>query len=137
MNADTPAPTPSPDEPPARDGRLVHIVTADRATRELLSEWLVSAGYRVGSGDAVQPTAAAAALAIVDVPFTRHGATELLRQVSAHHPGVPILALSATFFPNVKCVGDCARALGVAGVLPKPVARDALLAAVRALLVTE
>ena len=41
------------------------------------------------------------------------------------------LRLSPTLFSNVSCGGNCARALGVDGVLPKPVARDALIAAIR------
>lgn len=137
MTTKTPAATASPRETPPRDCSLVRIVSADRATRELLSEWLGAAGYRVTSDDAPQAANDPDALAIVDVPFTRHGAVELLGEVSAQHPGVPILALSATFFSNVKCVGECARTLKVAGVLPKPVGRDALLAAVRGLLPTQ
>lgn len=108
----------------------IRIANADRATEHLLREWLQAAGYRVLVEGASEQTDWDAALVIVDVPYTRHGASELLARVAARHPGIPILALSATFFSNVKYSGDCAVALGVAGVLPKPVPRDTLLAAV-------
>jgi DNA-binding NarL/FixJ family response regulator len=71
---------------------------------------------------------------IVDVPFTRHGGRDLVQRASTQYPGTPILALSPTFFSNVACGGNCARSLGVAGVLPKPIGRDALIAAIRNLL---
>lgn len=120
---------------PAPEGktskRLIRVANADGATLGLLREWLHAAGYQVASergGDvgAQEP----ALVTIVDVPFSRHGAAELLERVARTFPGEPMLALSATFFSNVTCGGGCARRLGVAGVLPKPVARDALLAAI-------
>ena len=76
----------------------------------------------------------AAALAIMEVPFTRHGGRELVQRVAEKYPGTPILALSPTLFSNVQCGGNCAKALGVAGVLPKPVAHEALIDAIRNLL---
>jgi DNA-binding response OmpR family regulator len=119
----------------SRPGRIL-VVNADRATFGLLAEWLTAAGYEVvdaetDAGSAHPGTKFSAA--IVDVPFTRHGGAELAQRVSAQHPGTPILAMSATFFSNVKCSGECARALGVAGVLPKPVGREALVGAVKQL----
>jgi CheY-like chemotaxis protein len=106
---------------------LVRIVNADGATLGLLQEWLGGAGYRVAAADTANE---APALTIVDVPFARHGGADLLSRIAAADPGVPILALSPTFFSNVRCGGGCAHLLGVAGVLPKPLAREALLAAV-------
>jgi DNA-binding response OmpR family regulator len=109
---------------------LIRVLDADRTTLDLLHEWLTSAGFAVtGDGDS-----GAAALTIVDVPFGRHGGRDVVQRVAAHYPGTPILALSPTFFSNVACGGQCARALGVAGVLPKPIARDTLIATVRNLL---
>jgi CheY-like chemotaxis protein len=105
---------------------LVRVIDPDRAAQELLQEWLRRAGYRVDDG-----TDGAAAVLIVDVPFTRRGAPEQLRELARRHPGTPILALSPTLFSHVRCDGDCARALGVAAVLPKPVSREQLIAAVR------
>jgi DNA-binding NarL/FixJ family response regulator len=114
---------------------LIRIIGTDRATLDLLTEWLMSAGFAVANeGRADTATPAPALLAIVDIPFTRHGGREAVQRVATQYPGIPILALSPTFFSNVRCGGECARALGVAGVLPKPVARDALIAAIRDLL---
>jgi DNA-binding response OmpR family regulator len=111
----------------------IRIANTDSATLGLLREWLSGAGYRVFA-DRLEPTQTgsdeAAVLTIIDVPFCRHGATEILRQVSEQHPGAPILAMSATFFSSVRSDGACARRLGVAGVVPKPISRDKLLAAV-------
>lgn len=110
------------------------VVDADRLTLGLLEEWLRTAGYEVVKGrtdDAVAPQGVA--LAIVDVPFARSG-VERLQRFAGRHAGTPILALSPTFFSNVQCRGDCARSLGVAGVLPKPIAREALIAAIEGLL---
>ena len=110
---------------------LIRVANADSAMLGLLREWLSAAGYSV-TNTRVDETGGRdqASLMIVDVPFSRRGAAELLQRVAGEHPGEPILALSATFFSSVRCEGACARALGVAGVLPKPVTRDALLAAV-------
>lgn len=131
MNADN---RPEAAHADAAEPSLIRVVSADRETLGLLQEWLEEAGYRVAGDAALDGGTADAVMAIVDVPFARHGAIELLRQVSSRHPETPILALSSTFFSNVSCGGDCARALGVARVLPKPVPRDTLLAVVEDLL---
>lgn len=120
---------------PSTAAPLIRIIDADRVTLDLLHEWLTSAGYAIVSeGEDSTDGDHQAVLAIVDVPFTRHGGNEAIRRVAARYPDIPILALSPTFFSNVTCGGNCARALGVAGVLPKPVARDALIDAIRDLL---
>lgn len=121
-------------------GPLVLVADADRATRDLLDEWLAGSGYRVAPADPqADPPAGSgaapggAALIVVDLPFPRQGGQAVLQRLAAQHPGVPILALSSTFFASVACTGPVARELGVAGVLPKPIRREALLAAVTAL----
>lgn len=116
-------------------GSLILVVNADAATLGLLRAWLGAEGHRLidehRGWDAATESIAAV---IVDVPYARHGGLELLGQVAARYPGKPVLALSATFFSNVKCSGGCAHALGVTGVLPKPVSREALITALRNLL---
>lgn len=114
---------------------LIRIIGADCATYDLLTEWLTSAGFAVADGGGTDPAVRSpAVLAIIDVPFTRHGGHELVQRVAAQYPGIRMLALSPTFFSNVSCGGNCARALGVDGVLPKPIAREALIDTVRNLL---
>lgn len=110
---------------------LIRVIDSDRATLQLLQEWLRGAGYRVADDNAAE----AAALLIVDIPFARHAVSDRLQRLAEQHPGARILALSPTFFSSVSCQGACAHSLGVAGVLAKPVARDSLLAAVHGLLV--
>jgi len=116
----------------------VLVVDADPALLGLLEEWLGAQGLsvveeRTASGE---PLENGFDLVVVDVPFPRHCGLEALKRVAHRHPGVPILALSSSFFAGIASTGVVAQALGVAGVLPKPVGREALCAAVRKLLPT-
>jgi CheY-like chemotaxis protein len=104
----------------------VLVVDADAPTLDLLREWLADAGWRVVD----EPAAAPVALVLVDVPFPRRGLSPPSLRAAQVHAGVPVLALSASFHPSVEGSGEAARSLGVAGVLPKPLRREALLAAV-------
>ena len=112
----------------------VLVVDADPALLGLLEEWLAERGCRVFDEDSVEAGANDFDLAIVDVPFPRQRVLSQLKGVADRHPGVPILALSSTFFAGVAGAGLVARTLGVAGALPKPLARDALVEAVDRLL---
>lgn len=150
-----PTPPPLPVEPAtlqpaASRARRVHVVDADPATFELIREWLVPEGWQVLEFDACNAGTAddAPSLAIVDLGFARHvgdargagdpsGAADArgavvpaLVRVRDALPGVPLLVMSPTIFDGVGCCGPCARQLGVAGVLPKPSSREALIAAV-------
>jgi len=109
--------------------RRVLIVGADAALYALLGEWLAADG--IEAHDDVQ---ARCDLVLVDVPFPRAGGCERFRSLMALHEGRPVVVLSSAFFASVDREGGCARALGVSAVLPKPVAREALLDALRPLL---
>jgi CheY-like chemotaxis protein len=102
------------------------LVDADPALRGLLEEWLQPQGHRVVE-------AGAADLVVVDIPHPRRDGLEVLQRVAREHPRAPRLVLSSSFFPGVDCGGAVAHSLGVAGVLPKPLTREALLAAVQRL----
>jgi DNA-binding response OmpR family regulator len=117
-------------ETPRRPWPCVLVLDADRATFGLVSEWLAGDGWRVSEAAVPGETPA---LVLVDVPYPRHDGAQHLKRIADAHPGAPVIALSPTFFGSVLCTGDCADALGVAGVLPKPVSREALVAGVRKL----
>lgn len=107
------------------------VLDADPALFGLLREWLAELGQvAAGGADAT----ADCDLVVVDVPFPRQGEATPLRRLVAARPGTPVLALSPTFFAGIDAHGALARSLGVAGVLPTPVRREALVAAVRRLL---
>jgi CheY-like chemotaxis protein len=112
----------------------VRVVDADDVLFELIAEWLAAAGHGVIPESGGADCANGIDLVIVDVPFPRQGGLEPLRRLAAEHPRTPILALSSTFFSGVGGNEAVARALGVAGVLPKPLKREALIAAVEDLL---
>lgn len=123
-------------ETAARAAKVL-IVGADRALFELIGEWLAADGCNAvleSASDGSSPRRVD--LVVVDIPFPRQGGLDLLRRIAGERPGTPILALSSTFFAGIESNGAVARALGVAGVLPKPLRRDALIAAVRNLLPT-
>jgi CheY-like chemotaxis protein len=113
----------------------VLLVDPDPALQGLLEEWLAADGCTVeathsganGGRDGFD-------LIMVDIPAPRQGRAEGVMAIAEAHPGTPILALSSSFFPGVDTTGPVARALGVAGVLPKPVTRSGLLDALRRLL---
>lgn len=118
--------------PTALAERRVLVVDADPALFELLAEWLEGHGFRV-----VGPGAAGHVdLIVIDVPFPRRSGVQALGELATRYPDTPVLLMSSSFFPGIECCGPSARKLGVAAVLPKPVTRDALLAAVDAALRT-
>jgi DNA-binding response OmpR family regulator len=126
-----------PAAPPADQPRILAVDT-DHALLGLIEEWVGVCNCIVESdqdrrskpGEEKHPYA----LLIVDVPHPRRGGIELLQRLAAEHPGTPIIALSSTFFSGIESNGGVARTLGVACVLPKPVARESLITAVRSLL---
>ena len=129
----------SPNAPSAQSAAIkrprILIVGADPATLGLFQEWLATGGYQVVDEDSMErANQDRFALAIIDAPFPRQSACDLLQRVTDENPGTPILAHSSAFFSSVTCCGGVAHTLGVAGVLPKPAAREALIAAVHRVL---
>lgn len=113
----------------------VLLVDADPAVQGLLEEWLAAHGCAVEAGrSGADGGRDGFDLIVVDLPSPRQGCTEGIKAIAEAHPRTPILALSSSFFPGVDTTGAVARALGVAGVLAKPVTRSGLLDAVRRLL---
>jgi CheY-like chemotaxis protein len=110
----------------------VLVLDSDALTQSMIGEWLDADGWQVVE-PALDQAASDVSLVVVDLPFPREGALDALQEIRKDYPGVPMIVMSSTVFANVGCCGPCAASLGVSGVLPKPVSRDALLGAVRRL----
>jgi CheY-like chemotaxis protein len=111
------------------------IYEADDLMRGLLQEWLTAAGYRVSAVEPCGPPPQAAAdLAIVSIGMPKHTGSRVADKIRAAHPGTPIIAISAQFRADLSTAGTTAQTLGVAQVIAKPLGRDALLAAVSAII---
>jgi len=114
------------------NARNVLVLETDPATHSLFVEWLDAEGWQVvdpSSADADAPLS----LMVLELAFLRDGGLQPLIAAKRRYPGVPIVVVSPTVFASVGCCGPCAAALGVAGVLPKPIARATLIEAVHRL----
>jgi DNA-binding response OmpR family regulator len=111
------------------------IYEADDLMRGLLQEWLSAAGYRVCAvAPCGPPPRCDADLVIVNIGMPKHAGARVADEIRAAHPGTPIIAISAQFRADLSTAGTTAQSLGVAQVIAKPLSRDALLAAVRAII---
>lgn len=103
------------------------LVDVDPPLASLFGEWLADCGLRAAPSPAEgQPVE----LAVVDLPYPREGSRQRLKEIVAHLPGTPIVAVAPTCCPGVASSGAAARELGVDAVVSAPVRREALLAAV-------
>jgi DNA-binding response OmpR family regulator len=110
------------------------IYEADLLMRGLLQEWLTGAGYRVAVVAACGPRPLEADLVIVNIGMPKHAGSRVADEIRAAHPKTPIIAISAQFRADLSTAGTIAQSLGVAQVIAKPLSRDTLLAAVRAII---
>ena len=101
----------------------VLLVEADPALRGLVEEWLADEDWTMVDE---HPD-----VVLVDLPAPREQGPGVIKRISNAHPHAPVVALSSSFFDGIESNGAIARALGVTSVLPKPLTRDALLAALR------
>lgn len=103
--------------------------------RGLLREWLTGAGYRVRAGALCGPLSHGEAdLVIVNIGMPKLAGVRVADEIRAAHPGTPMIGISAQFRADLSTAGTTAQSLGVAQVIAKPLTRDALLAAVRAII---
>ena len=110
----------------------VLVLDSDALTHSMLAEWLDADGWQVLE-PGPDPADSELSLVVVDLPFPRAGSLDALQRIRQEYPGVPLIVISSTVFANVGCSGPCATSLGVSGVLPKPVSREALIGAARRL----
>jgi DNA-binding NtrC family response regulator len=103
--------------------------------RALLKEWLSEAGYRVCASAARRGQRGGPAdLVICSVCMPKQAGVELVGEIQTMHPGKPLIAISGQFRAGLSAAGATAQALGVQRVMAKPLSRDELLEAVRAMI---
>jgi CheY-like chemotaxis protein len=115
--------------------QTIAIYEEDDLMRTLLEEWLAEAGYRVlaaASSEVECPRTVDLVIASVYMP--KHTGALLVRKIQAAHPGTPLIALSGQFRSGLSSAGAAADALGVQQVIAKPLTRETLLEAVRAMI---
>jgi DNA-binding response OmpR family regulator len=112
----------------------IAIYEADDLMRGLLQEWLTGAGYRVGVVVPCGAPCLGADLVIVNIGMPKSAGARVTDEIRAAHPNAPIIAISAQFRADLSTAGTTAQSLGVAQVIAKPLGRDTLLAAVRAII---
>jgi DNA-binding response OmpR family regulator len=134
-------PGPVPEAPGKRgreglEGRLeIMIYDEDRLTRALLHEWLGEAGYRVRTGVmCAAPPMSSVDLVIVSLYMPKLAGAHCVGMIRAAHPGTPVIAISGQFRSGLSTAGAIAQSLGAQKVIAKPLVRDELLKAVRAII---
>jgi DNA-binding NtrC family response regulator len=111
----------------------VAIYEDDELMRALLEEWLSSAGHEVQIGPPL-PAADKVDLVIVSIYRPKLTGANLIKDIQAAYPGIPLIALSCQFRGGLSSAGATARSLGVAQVIAKPLTRDALLGAINTMI---
>jgi DNA-binding response OmpR family regulator len=112
----------------------IALYEPDQLMRALLGEWLRGAGYRVRDSVPRSDETAGVDLVIVSTTMPKRESDALLGLVQSVHPRTPVIALSSRARAGMSSDGAAARALGVERVVAKPLTRNELLAAVRAVL---
>jgi DNA-binding response OmpR family regulator len=109
------------------------IYEEDQLIRSLMQEWLREAGYgvRVGTTGNAQRDEPGD-LVVVSVYMPKQRGVQCISAVRAAHPGRPMIAISGQFRPGLEAQGATAQALGVQQTVAKPLMREDLLKAVRA-----
>ncbi len=129
-----PRPTPATVRPPQGAGQTVLLVEDDEGVRAVVRDLVESLGYRVreaADGRAALARCAeggeAVAVVLTDWVMPGLGGEPFLRELAAHHPGLPVVVMSG--YPKGEVPGGLARQ--VAARLEKPVRLAALAQALR------
>ena len=110
------------------------IYEEDELMRELLAEWLGDEGYRVRAPLPHEARRDDADLVVASVYMPKRAGAQAVREIRAAHPSAALIAISGQFRAGLSTDGAAARALGVQQVIAKPLRREELLEAVRAMI---
>ena len=116
--------------------KRILIVDDNDLVRALIRDMLGDAGYEVAEAeDGTQALRALRAaeydIIVTDLVMPDCDGIELLRTIRREYPHLRVLAMSGA--PSAPLYLKAARALGAGVALPKPISRDALIAAVTGL----
>jgi CheY-like chemotaxis protein len=115
--------------------KRILVIEDDPILRDLLAEWLLAAGYRVGlaaEGGAGLADARAnrPALVVTDIHMPGIGGAAVIAEVARIYPGMPIIAISGHFRSDHGLKPEEAVALGAARALAKPFKRKEMVGTV-------
>lgn len=121
-------------DPSKRPGDIL-VIDDDEILRELVTDWLESAGYRVRrASDCCSGVAElgrqAPALVVSDMFMPGPCGVEAIRELKREHPDVALIAVSGHFNSGQGISAAAAIAAGADRALAKPVKRADLLRAV-------
>ena len=120
------------------NAKHVLVIEDDAILRELLADWLLAGGYRVGtaaegSSGLAQARLDRPDLVVTDIHMPGLGGAAVISQIVTLYPGVPIIAISGHFRSDLGLSPAGARALGASRTLAKPFTRGEVMGAVIAL----
>jgi CheY-like chemotaxis protein len=122
-----------------KEGVHILVIEDDPILRDLVSDWLLAAGYSVGTaGEGASGLSQARerrpALIVTDIHMPGIGGAAVILEVTRLYPGIPIIAISGHFRSGHGLSPAKACALGAARALAKPFRRGDMLGAVTELL---
>lgn len=121
-------------DPTLRAGDIL-VIDDDAILRELVTDWLEGAGYRVRPAASCCAAISelqkeAPALIVSDMFMPGPCGAEAIAQLKREHPGVALIAVSGHFNSGQGLSAEAALAAGADRALAKPVKRADLLRAV-------
>jgi CheY-like chemotaxis protein len=124
---------------PSKPAKDILVIDDDAILRELVTDWLEGAGYRVRRAASCCSAAAELsreppALIVTDMFMPGPCGAEVIKQLKREHPGIGLIAVSGHFNSGQGMTAQAALDAGADRALAKPVKRADLLRAVTELL---
>jgi DNA-binding NtrC family response regulator len=118
-----------------KEAPRILIIEDDPILRDLLADWLLAAGYRVGVAAEGRAGIADAradrpALVVTDIHMPGSGGVGVMMEVGRMYPGIPVIAISGHFRSDHGLKPEEAVALGAVRTLAKPFKRQEMVGAV-------
>ncbi len=124
---------------PASGPADILVIDDDAILRDLVTDWLEGAGYRVRKvhdccAGVAELQRGAAALVVTDMFMPGACAVEAIHELKREHPGLALIAVSGHFNSGQGLTADEALAAGADRAFAKPVKRAEFLRAVAELI---